>query len=50
MSNYNIGNILEIIVEYAYARVSTAKQQLDRQIRNIRAAYPNAIIYCEKYT
>lgn len=44
-----MSNFVEII-EYGYARVSTAKQQLDRQVRNIRAAYPNAIIFCEKYT
>ena len=37
-------------VEYGYLRVSTAKQQLDRQIRNIKAAYPNAILFLEKYT
>ena len=38
------------IVEYAYPRVSTPNQQLDRQIQNIKAAYPNAIVYPEKYT
>ena len=38
------------LVEYAYPRVSTPKQQLDRQIQNIKTAYPNAIIYPEKYT
>jgi DNA invertase Pin-like site-specific DNA recombinase len=36
--------------EYAYPRVSTPNQQLDRQIQNIRAAYPNAVMYPEKYT
>ena len=38
------------MIEYAYPRVSTPKQNLDRQIQNIRAAYPNAIIFPEKYT
>lgn len=38
------------IVEYAYPRVSTPNQQLDRQIQNIRAAYPNAIMFPEKFT
>lgn len=36
--------------EYGYARVSTQHQVLDRQIENIKSAYPNAIIYTEKYT
>ena len=38
------------IVEYAYPRVSTPNQQLDRQIQNIRAAYPNAIMFPDKFT
>ena len=29
---------------YGYARVSTTKQNIERQIRNISAAYPTAII------
>ena len=35
---------------YGYARVSTPKQSIERQIRNIRAAYPASIIYQETYT
>ena len=35
---------------YGYARVSTARQKLDRQISNIKAAYPSAVIVTEKYT
>ncbi len=35
---------------YGYARVSTARQKLDRQISNIKAAYPSAVIASEKYT
>lgn len=38
------------MIEYAYPRVSTPKQSLDRQIQNIRSAYPNAIMFPEKYT
>ena len=29
---------------YGYCRISTAKQSIDRQIRNIKAAYPTAHI------
>jgi len=35
---------------YLYARVSTTKQSIDRQIRNGLALYPNAVIITEKYT
>ncbi len=35
---------------YGYCRVSTRKQSLERQIRNIRNAYPTAIIVTEQYT
>lgn len=35
---------------YGYCRISTAKQSIDRQIRNIKAAYPDAIILQEVYT
>ena len=35
---------------YGYARISTAKQNIERQIRNITAGYPGAVIYQEKYT
>ena len=37
MSNFVDSNKAAAIVEYAYPRVSTAKQSLDRQIQNIRA-------------
>ena len=33
-----------------YCRISTRKQSIDRQIRNIKAAYPDAIIFEEEYT
>lgn len=35
---------------YGYARVSTKHQELDRQIRNIRKAAPDAIIFSDKFT
>ena len=35
---------------YGYCRISTGKQSIDRQIRNIKAAYPEAIIVEEVYT
>lgn len=36
--------------EYAYARISTPKQSIERQIRNISAAYPAAKIVREIFT
>lgn len=35
---------------YAYCRVSTGHQSIERQIRNITAAYPTAIVIKEVYT
>ena len=35
---------------YGYCRVSTMRQKLQRQIDNIKAAYPEAVIVCEKHT
>ena len=35
---------------YGYARISTAKQSIERQIRNIEREYPGAIIVQESYT
>ncbi len=35
---------------YGYARVSTPKQSIDRQIRNIKEAFPNSLVVCETYT
>lgn len=35
---------------YGYARVSTPKQNIDRQERNIKAVYADAIIISEAYT
>ena len=35
---------------YGYARVSTATQKLQRQINNLREAYPGIVIYSDKWT
>ena len=35
---------------YGYCRISTSKQSLERQIRNIKLAYPDAVIVKETYT
>lgn len=35
---------------YGYCRISTKKQNIERQERNIRAAYPDALIVKEVYT
>lgn len=36
--------------QYGYARVSTKKQNIERQIRNIKNEYPTAIIIQDEYT
>jgi len=35
---------------YGYCRVSTKKQSIERQIRNIKKEYPEAVIVCDEYT
>lgn len=35
---------------YGYCRISTKKQSIERQIRNIKAAYPDAVMVEEVYT
>ena len=35
---------------YGYCRISTKKQNIERQVRNIKAGYPDAIIIKEVYT
>lgn len=37
-------------IVYGYARISTMKQKLERQIDNIKQAYPDAVIITEAYT
>ena len=36
--------------EYGYTRISTTKQNIERQVRNIQREYENAIIIKEAYT
>ena len=35
---------------YGYVRVSTVKQSIERQIRNIKAEFPDAVIVTDEYT
>jgi len=35
---------------YGYARISTSKQSIERQVRNIQQEYPKAVIIREAYT
>lgn len=35
---------------YGYARISTMKQSIERQIRNIRDQFPDAVIVTDEYT
>ena len=37
-------------MDLGYARISRRTQNIERQIRNILAAYPNAKLYTEAYT
>lgn len=37
-------------MEYGYCRISTKQQNLERQIRNIKKVFPNAVIIEEVYT
>lgn len=34
-------------MEYGYTRISTSKQNIERQVRNIQSNYPSAIIVRE---
>lgn len=40
----------ENMKQYGYCRISTGKQNIDRQIRNIQSAYPKAVIVKEVYS
>lgn len=35
---------------YGYCRINTQRQNIERQIRNIKAVYSDALIYQEAYT
>ena len=39
-----------IMCKYGYCRISQKKQSIERQIRNIKSAYPEATIIEEAYT
>lgn len=36
--------------QYGYCRISTGRQNIDRQVRNIQSAFPEALIVKEVYT
>ena len=40
----------EMIMIYGYCRISRLKQSIERQIRNIKAAFPDAVIIQEVFT
>lgn len=35
---------------YGYCRISTKQQNIERQIRNIKSAFPNALIFKDEFT
>lgn len=37
-------------MDYGYCRISTQKQSIERQIRNIKKEYPQALIVQEVFT
>lgn len=37
-------------MDYSYARISTPRQNIERQIRNIKAQYPDAVVVKDTYT
>jgi len=45
-----MGDFFKMSKIYGYCRISTDKQNIERQERNIRSKYPNAIIVKEIYT
>ena len=46
--NFNTNEVATML--YGYCRISTAKQSIERQIRNIKDAYPDAVIIQEVFT
>lgn len=36
--------------QYGYCRISTGKQNIERQVRNIQSTFPDAVIVKEVYT
>lgn len=47
---FNKKRVVSINRIYGYCRISTSKQSIERQKRNIKQAYPDAIIVSEEYT
>lgn len=37
-------------IQYGYCRISTGRQNIERQVRNIQSTFPNALIVKEVYT
>ena len=50
MVKYNTKRYRRSHMEYGYARISRATQSIERQIRNIKAAFPDAVIVQEIFT
>ncbi|WP_022775120.1 recombinase family protein [Butyrivibrio sp. AE2015] len=51
LRNKHVSDALKTLLKtYGYCRISTPQQSIDRQIRNIKAAYPNAYIVQEAFT
>lgn len=50
MVTFNINGGIEMCRIFGYCRISRKTQNIDRQVRNILTAYPNAIIYKETFT
>lgn len=46
----NTKGVINMSQIYGYARISRKEQSIDRQIRNIRAEYPDAVIVQEAFT
>lgn len=41
---------MEDMKQYGYCRISTSRQNIERQVRNIQSAFPQAVIIKETYT
>ena len=51
LRNQHVKDALKTLLKtYGYCRISTPQQSIDRQIRNIKASYPNAFIVHEAFT
>ena len=50
MVRLNTAKGVRTMAIYGYCRISTTKQDITRQVRNIKAVYPDAVIFQEAYT